>query len=41
MKKECPSSNLQMIPIDKIEVLNSRPGGHPKSPIDGHFKIPQ
>lgn len=24
MKKECPSSNLQMIPIDKIEVLNSR-----------------
>jgi len=24
MNKECPSSNLQMIPIDKIEVLNSR-----------------
>ena len=24
MKKEPPSSNLQMIPIDKIEVLNSR-----------------
>ena len=24
MKNECPSSNLQMIPIDKIEVLNSR-----------------
>ena len=24
MKKESPSSNLQMIPIDKIEVLNSR-----------------
>ena len=24
MKKETPSSNLQMIPIDKIEVLNSR-----------------
>ena len=24
MREECPSSNLQMIPIDKIEVLNSR-----------------